>query len=224
METALRQARANEVHGQARMIANDLDLPTRRNRVSKTKEFGHMGTTLGSSRRARDQNDPETDLQEALVTRANGRQETRQNLSIGARDPRVMETDHPAVLSTEVLALHVMETDPPAVLSTEALALHAMEKESQAVLSTEVPALHVMETDPPAVHSTETLALHAMKTNARLSLSIEVPDLHAMETGALLTKALIDQPKASAFSTMMCQSRYRTRALRANGYTVSTPS
>ena len=139
-----------------------------------------MGITLGSSRRVRDQNDPETGLQEALVTGASGRQETRQNLSIGALDPRVMETDHPAVLSTEVPALHVMETGIPAVLSIGAL------------------DLHVMET--------------------------EVPDLHAMEIGTLLTKALIDQPKATASNTMMYQSRYRTLAQRATGCMVSTLS
>jgi hypothetical protein len=206
MVTALRQARANEVRGQAKMTANGMDLPTRRNRVSRTKEFGHMGITLGSSRRVRDQNDPETDLQEGLVTGANGPQETRRNLSIGALDPRVMETDHPAVLSTEVLALLAMATGSPAVLSTEALALHAM------------------ETETPAILSTEMLALLAMETVTQPPLSIGVPDLHAMETGTLLTKPLIDQPKATAFSTMMYQSRYHTRALRANGYMVSTRS
>lgn len=106
--TGHRQAQANEVRGQAKTIANGLDPPTRRNRVSRTKEFGHMGTTLGSSRKDLDLDDPERGLQEALVTGANGPQKTRRNLSIGANGPRVMEIDHPAVLSTEVLALHAM--------------------------------------------------------------------------------------------------------------------
>jgi hypothetical protein len=57
-----RQAQANKVRGQVKMIGNRQDLPMRRNRVSRTKEFGHMGTTLGSSPRVLDREDPETGL------------------------------------------------------------------------------------------------------------------------------------------------------------------
>jgi hypothetical protein len=152
------------------------------------KEFGHMGTILGSFPRDLDRDDPETDLRKALMTGANGPQETRQILSTGAHDLPVIATETPALLSIGAQDLHVMETETPALLSIEVL------------------GPHVMETETPAL------------------LSIEVLDLHMMGIGMLLTKAPIDPSKATAFSTMMCQSQYRTQALRASGYMVPTPS
>ena len=105
-----------------------------------------------------------------------------------------------------------LETDLSVALVTGASGL----QETRQILLKGVLGLHVMET--------ETLVLHAMAINAQSLLSIGVLDLHAMETGTLLTKVPIDLSKATAFSTMMCQSRYLTRALQANGYMVSTPS
>jgi hypothetical protein len=152
MGTGNRQTQAKEVRGRAKTREHHPDLHIRRNRVSRTKEFGHMETALGSSPRALDQDDPETDLHKALVIGVNGLHETRRVLSIGAFDPHVMVTEIPT---------------------------------------------------PPPI---ETLALHAT------------------ETEKLLTRAPVDPSRATAFSTMMYQSRYRTRARQANGYMVPTPS
>jgi hypothetical protein len=115
-----------------------------------------------------------------------------------------------------------METEILAALSTGMLALHATE-DGQLILLRRAPGLHVMETELPAPHSTKVLALHATKIDARPALLIGVLGPRAMETGTLLIKAPIDLSKATASSTMMCQWRYHTRALQANGSMVSTP-
>ena len=113
-----------------------------------------------------------------------------------------------------------LETDLREALGTGVSGL----QETRRVLSIGALDPHVMETETPAVLSTELLALHAMEINAQPALSNGVPGLHAMETGTLLTNASTDPSKATASSTMMCQSQYLTRALQASGCMVSTPS
>jgi hypothetical protein len=121
----------------------------RRNRVSRTKEFGHTGIALDSSRRDPDQDDPETGLQEALVTGVSGLQEIRRSLLTGALDLHAMETEIPAVLSTEMLALPAKEIDAQPNLSIGALDLYAMETGAPANLTTEMLAQHAMATGTP---------------------------------------------------------------------------
>jgi hypothetical protein len=76
------------------------------------------------------------------VIGANGLQEIRRSLSIGAPAP----TQTRAIPSTGAPALRATETGAPASLSTEALALHVMGTDSQPALSIEAPGLHAMET------------------------------------------------------------------------------
>jgi hypothetical protein len=85
MGTGSRQAQANEVHGQAKMMVNHRDLPTTRKRDSRTKEFGRTGITGVFSRRQTEQHDLVTDPQVVL-------QETQRVLSTGALDRSVAET------------------------------------------------------------------------------------------------------------------------------------
>jgi hypothetical protein len=142
-----------------------------------------METALGSSRRDLDQDDPETGLQEVLVTGMNGLRETRRNLSIGAPDL----TGTRALPSTTILGLHATEID-------------AQRNPSIGTLD-----LFVMETEAPASLSTETFALHVMEIDSQPALSIGVLGLHATETGTLPTRAPSDPSETSVLSMTTCQ-------------------
>lgn len=205
MGTGDLQAQANEVRGQAKMTVNRPVPPMKRNRVSRTKGFGHMGTALAFSRKGADRSDPETDLQEAPATGVQGLQETRWALSIVAHDRHVAETGirPPPLIGPP--ALHAMGTGAPAAHSTAVLVLHVTEIGAPPSLSTRAHDLHVMETGVPAALSIEVLDLHATKIDVQLALLTGVLDLHVTETGTFLTTAPIDLLRATAFSTMMCQ-------------------